>query len=220
MSPPGFNDKRLDANLASILGLPDAPAAAPPPPPEEPAGAVPTLHRVKTSRRASATVAASLGIALVAGVGLFVGRSVTIAPATPPHRVIEVPGAPAPAASATVTAAAAAAQPRSQPFRRHRRAFAAVPSPELPTSPPGTTPSTPLLAEALAATVRDSVAPTPAAEPPPPAAVAPPRIAAAEPPAPRPSVAATAASPPAAAPDPARARRDSIDAIRALRRQW
>ncbi|MEA1086070.1 hypothetical protein SFC76_17520, partial [Sphingomonas sp. CD22] len=176
MPPPGFNDKRLDANLASILGLPDAPPPAPPPPPAaDETGAVPTLHRVKTSRRASATVAASLGIALVAGVGLFVGRSVTAPPAAAPHRVIDVPGAPAPAASATMTAAATAPQPR--PFRRHRRPFASAASPaeaaiDLPGASPSTTPSTPLLAEALAETVRNSVAPTPAAEAPPTATAA------------------------------------------------
>ncbi|NYD91827.1 hypothetical protein [Sphingomonas melonis] len=204
MPPPGFNDKRLDANLASILGLRDQPPA---PPPEDVARAAPTLHRVRSSRRASATVAASLGIALLAGVGLVVGRSVTThQPAPVPHRVIDLPTAPGsvPAPAAAVTAA-----PRPALVRHHRTH--ATPSPAAPSVP-----STPLLAEALAEAMRNSAAPTPAAEAPPAVAAAP-RPAATEPPAPRPSAAATPNGP---APDPARARRDGVDAIRALRRQW
>lgn len=67
-----FDDERLDANLATILHLPGALAAANPLA-DRPASA---LHGMQGSRRASVTVVAALGIALCGTiVALFVDRS-------------------------------------------------------------------------------------------------------------------------------------------------
>jgi hypothetical protein len=73
---PGFDDARLDADLVSILGLQDSLTAA-----KATAGVQrggPALHRVRRSQKASATIAASLGVALITSVALLLGRGSTI----------------------------------------------------------------------------------------------------------------------------------------------
>jgi hypothetical protein len=72
----GFNDARLDADLVSILGLQDSPTIA-----EATAGVQrgwPALHGMQQSKKASATIAASLGVALITSVALLLDQGSSI----------------------------------------------------------------------------------------------------------------------------------------------
>jgi hypothetical protein len=73
---PGFNDARLDADLISILGLRDSLKAAKAT--ADVQRGAPAFHRVRRSQKASATIAASLGVALITSVAHLLGRGSTI----------------------------------------------------------------------------------------------------------------------------------------------
>jgi len=208
-----FDDDRLDANLAAILGLSDQTV-------EESAVATDAraLSRMRASRRASVTTVAALGIALCGAVALLVahdGTGTDVPKAREGRHVIDlsgtatIPRAPAPTVAPTDAAAIApGTRPRRRPLRQPARVAAGSGAPIVAAAP---SPAATGAAPAAVATVAParSVAAANAAI-----------IAAID--APR-APSATPAPPPAPA-DEATAtrhdRRDSVDAIRSLRRQW
>lgn len=217
-SVSAFGDERLDTDLAAILKLSNAQA---------PAATTPSGHRTLTSlgvsRRASATIVTALSFALLAGAGFVLlnfASNDEAGPATKPASSELVPAATTKAPDAVVVASAPATnvdhrrQPASS-LRRHEGepSFASTtagdtaPAPlatQLPTSANLATADAPAEASELASSsgTADDRGSTPAAA----------RTEADEP-------RAIAPFQTGAELAVARARRDSVAAIRGLRRQ-
>lgn len=216
MAFAAFEDERLDANLATILRLPHMVDGE----------ASPTLHRVRGSRRASVTVVAALSLAVCgAVVALFVGgrdappTGVTASIGNTPdqRQIIDLdatavirlpPDTAAPADIAATVTPVHATSRRQLPLRSSSRnavASAQLDPAETPSPSPtdlATVSPAPIHTRVAAADTYRPAAPTPSLTPAP--VYAPP--------------------PPAAATDDTiaakRDRRDSVSAIRSLRRQW
>lgn len=227
-----FDDERLDANLAAILRLPDAPI------PSDPAAgaAVAPLRRVHGSRRASVNVALALGLALCgAVVAMLAGRTDTVTghPDTDGRDVRQViplsgttvirqPSDPVSASTATIDTAATGTAPAGTVTTARPRRTSVPPSMRVaatraqPVAAPEPSPSpadaSPAPAKAPAAPAGTNVA-----------AVDTKTVTRAD--APRPLPVATpdpapSSATPADAASVKQDRRDSVDAIRGLRRQF
>lgn len=235
-----FGNEQLDRALVSILGLGAEASPAVPAPPDR--RSRPALRDLHVSRQASVAAAASLGFALIEGLAVSYGdraarwigdardaaeTSRAVHPSPPRVAAGPVAGGPSePAPPPAVAAVEAVPTPPLEGVSRIGAAPSAAPFPEKRDRTQTLSPRTAETAASTRAPAHGAGARGPVPDAP--ARLAsveadvrqPGRASAAPAPATEADRPADPAPPPAAPAQEAHARRDSVDAIRALRWQW